>query len=216
MDGLCTHIHGGSCPMFNGRSTAERCRQTDRNSNIRRSASVRCNPQAAWLREFFRQQRRKEAQVAQKRNEMMPALSPVNTLEHMAEHPTFANFLCENTQNTWNTYFCEKTGERLQYRTTTRSEPRGLYTRTHVLCVPCVPARPPMSAICVAGWCTCEKSGEHFQSRHPQSKRGVNPLAPARATLFWVPETLFHCAGICLGELSSRQALSRSVDDRAS
>ncbi len=52
--------------------------------------------------------------MAQKGDEMMPALSPVNTLEHMTEHTTFANFLCENTQNTWNTwntwntYFCEK------------------------------------------------------------------------------------------------------------
>ena len=92
---------------------------------------------------------------------------------------------------------------------------RGLYTRTHVLCVPCVPVRPPMSAICVAGWCTCEKSGEHFQSRHPQSKRGVNPLAPARATLLWVPETLFHCARVCLGVLRNRQAQSHSADDRS-
>ena len=39
---------------------------------------------------------------------MMPAISPVNTLEQMTEHITYANFLCENTQNTWNTYFCEK------------------------------------------------------------------------------------------------------------
>ena len=65
---------------------------------------------------------------------MMPALSPVNTLEHMAEHTTFANFLCENTQNTWNTYFCEKTGEKGKYRTPTRGEP-GDYIREHVFYV---------------------------------------------------------------------------------
>ena len=133
----------------------------------------------------------------------------------MTEHTTFANFLCENTQNTWNTYFCEKDWRKAARPNDQRSEPRGLYTRTHVLCVPCVPARPPMSAICVAGRCTCEKSGEHFQSRHPQSKRGVNPLASARATLLWVPETLFHCARVCLGVLRNRQAQSLSADDRS-
>ena len=71
--------------------------------------------------------------MAQKRNEMMPALSPVNTLEHMAEHTTFANFLCENTQNTWNTYFCEKDWERLQAE---RHEERpGDYIREHMFYV---------------------------------------------------------------------------------
>ena len=151
MDGLCTHIHGGSCPMFNGRSTAERCRQTDRNSNIRRSASVRCNPQAAWLREFFRQQRRKEAQVAQKGDEMMPAISPVNTLEHMTEHTAFADFLCENTQNTWNTYFCKKDWRKAASTERPRGASPGIIYGTHVLCVPCVPVRPPMMASRVTG-----------------------------------------------------------------
>jgi len=52
--------------------------------------------------------------------------------------------------------------------------------------------------------------------RPAESKRAVNPLAPAGATLFWVPETLFHCAGICLGDLRNRQAQSHSADDRSS
>ena len=140
----CGHCSGSVCHTFRitsrhflDGSFAGGGGKADRISNIGRSASVRCNPQAAWLREFFRQQRRKEAQVAQKRNEMMPALSPVNTLEHMAEHTTFANFLCENTQNTWNTYFCEKTGERLQYRRPRGASPGIIYENTCSMCSMC-------------------------------------------------------------------------------
>ncbi len=110
--------------------------------------------------------------MAQKGDEMMPAISPVNTLEHMTEHTAFADFLCENTQNTWNTYFCKKRLGKAASTADHEERSGGLYTRTRVLCVPRVPARQPMIAICVAGRCTREKSGEHFQSdRLSQSER---------------------------------------------
>ena len=111
--------------------------------------------------------------MAQKRDEMMPAISPVNTLEQMTEHITYANFLCENTQNTWNTYFCEKDWRKAARQNDQRSEPRGLYTRTHVLCVPCVLARQPMIASRVVGQCTREKSDHPPSVRPAASKRAV-------------------------------------------
>ena len=51
--------------------------------------------------------------------------------------------------------------------------------------------------------------------RPAESKRAVNPLAPAGATLFWGLETRCHCAGICLGDLSNRQSQSQIADDRS-
>ena len=57
--------------------------------------------------------------------------------EHMTEHTAFADFLCENTQNTqnnWNTYFCEKDWEKGKYPNATRSEP-GDYIREHMFYV---------------------------------------------------------------------------------
>ena len=72
--------------------------------------------------------------MAQKGDEMMPAISPVNTLEHMTEHTAFANFLCENTQNTWNTYFCEKDWRKGQVPNAHEGEP-GDYIREHVFYV---------------------------------------------------------------------------------
>ena len=64
----------------------------------------------------------------------MPALSPVNTLEHMAEHTTFANFLCENTQNTWNTYFCERLEKGCNTERPRGASP-GDYIREHMFYV---------------------------------------------------------------------------------
>ena len=89
--------------------------------------------------------------MAQKGGEMMPAISPVNTLEHMTEHTAFADFLCENTQNTWNTYFCKKDWGKQQVPPDHEERAGGLYTRTRVLCVPRVPARQPMIASRVTG-----------------------------------------------------------------
>jgi len=76
--------------------------------------------------------------VAQKGDEMMPAISPVNTLEHMRNTPRFANFLCENTQNTWNTYFCEKDWGKGQVPNDPRGASPGIiYENTCSMCSMC-------------------------------------------------------------------------------
>jgi hypothetical protein len=76
--------------------------------------------------------------MAQKRDEMMPAISPVNTLEQMTVHITYTNFLCENTQNTWNTwntYFCEKDWRKAAKTERPREASPGDYIREHMFYV---------------------------------------------------------------------------------
>jgi len=129
-----------------------------------------------------------EAQVAQKGDEMIPALSPVNTLEHITEHTTFANFLCENTQNTWNTYFCEKGWGKGQVPNDPRGASPGIiYENTCSMCSMC--SCPPTNDrnLRSGDIVNREKMIIHFSVRPAESKRAVNPLAPAGATLFWVP-----------------------------
>ena len=69
--------------------------------------------------------------------------------------------------------FVKKTGERLQVPNDHEERAQGLYTRTHVLCVPCVLARQPMIASRVVGQCTREKSDHPPSVRPAASKRAV-------------------------------------------
>jgi len=126
--------------------------------------------------------------VAQKGDEMIPALSPVNTLEHITEHTTFANFLCENTQNTWNTYFCEKGWGKGQVPNDPRGASPGIiYENTCSMCSMC--SCPPTNDrnLRSGDIVNREKMIIHFSVPPAESKRAVNPLAPTGATLFWVP-----------------------------
>ena len=75
--------------------------------------------------------------MAQKRGEITPCLRSPNTLEHMTEHTAFADFLCENTQNTWNTYFCEKDWGKGKYRTPRGASPGIIYENTCSMCSMC-------------------------------------------------------------------------------
>jgi hypothetical protein len=52
----------------------------------------------------------------------------------MTEHIKFAGFSCENTQNTWNTYFCKKSWRKAA-STADHEERVGDYIREHMFYV---------------------------------------------------------------------------------